>query len=315
MKTTSLIQVGVALAALSVLGCGQEGDRASSTPIVAPTPPPPPPPPPTHKIVLHRPSKVGDIFHETTTVDKQESSVMKIGEQTKTKNESRHLELAAKVKILAVDALGQPTSTEYTIERFVAGQAPEQEVVIEPGRVLTVTRGDEPTLELDRGRLSKQAKQDVEALLNTGEVKSITDDQVFGTKVPQPVGAAWPIDSAAAAEALSEDKLRILPEGLSGTAKLLAVREEAGGECLELAAHFEVKGIEFLGMPRGTVVEQSEMTVDQSGLFPRDHTKQRLRDTMKLTGQFRLKMTLLGKTVSMDMSLSETKQRQRTPLQ
>jgi hypothetical protein len=265
-----------------------------------------PPPPPTYQIALHRPVKVGEVFRETTSVKKHQAQIMKIGQQTKNEVEDRQVELVAKVEVLATDPLGQPTSARYTIERLEAGQtgtplAP----VLMPGQVLTVVRGAQPLLTLDQGGALTEAQQDdVKAVISTGPVTPITDDQAFGTPTPQLVGASWPINAQFAAAGLSDDELTVTPDGLMGQTKLVAARPEAGQECLEVSVSFLVKSPQFTKLPPGSTVT-GQMTVDHTGLYPTDGTRQPVSQSSISRGQFN--MVLLNGAATSDMTMEETK--------
>lgn len=304
------------LLAVWVVGCSGGDDAPpppSSTATTTTTSTPPvPPPPPTYQIALHRPVKVGDVFRETTSVKKHQAQIMKIGGQTKNEIEDRQVELVAKVEVLATDAQGQPTSARYTIERLEAGQtgtplAP----VLAPGQVLTVVRGQQPVLALDQGgALTEAQTDDVKAVISTGPVTPVTDDQAFGTATPQLVGATWPINAQYAAAGLSDDEITVTPDGLMGQTKLVAARPEAGQDCLEVSVSFLVKSPVFTKLPPGSTVT-GQMTVDHTGLYPLDGTRQPVTQSGITRGQFN--MILLNGAATSDMTMEETKTTSRVP--
>jgi hypothetical protein len=237
---------------------------------------------------------------------------MKMGQKVENEVEDRQVELVAKVQVLATDALGQPTSARYTITRLEAGPpgAPLAPVV-PPGQVLTIVRGEPPSITLEGGgALTEAQTDDVKAVISVGPVVPITDDQVFGTTTPQLVGATWPINAQLGAAGLSDEDLTVAPEGLSGQSKLVSVRPEAGVECLEVSVSFLAKALQFNKLPPGSTVT-GQMSVDLIGLFPTDATRQPISQTSTTRGQFN--MILFGGAATSDMQLEETKTTTRAP--
>jgi hypothetical protein len=246
-----------------------------------------------YPIQLSRPSRAGDSYGIDIVAQSERRMRISVGgaivEET---DEARHLELHGTVRVRAVSATGRETVRDIEIVRCVGSDASGEREIAPAGSVLHVVASDrddvEGGIELVGGALS-EADLEILSLALSTSVRSAGDDEVFGTRVPQAIGARWPINVRLAASDLNKAaEMEVRPEQMSGTTTLSAREDVDGVECLIVRAQLDARGF-TVAIGEDAVTEHAEMRAQLEAALPLDMAVQRVRDREALQMQMRVR--------------------------
>lgn len=130
------------------------------------------------------------------------------------------------------------------------------------------SRNKETQYTLDSGRLSPTDQGVLRLALNIQEEGVPNDDDTFGTKEPQAVGASWPINAEAMTRRLREQSYDpIEPKQVKGTVKLVGVEDVPDvGPCLHVEFDFTV--MNMTGSSNGYKMENGDFECIDAALVP-----------------------------------------------
>ncbi|HEY1955181.1 MAG TPA: hypothetical protein VGH28_06200 [Polyangiaceae bacterium] len=243
----------------------------------------------TYAIRLKRPSHVGDTARIAVDAEHDEHTTARVAGTSKEKQKKTVAHIEGTSKVMALQADGAtPLRDEVTVGEFwsmVDGGA--KTTLASPGARVDVLRAAtkrDARVTVD-GRAASQKVLDAIADLTTLTLrKGATDDEVFGTSVPQPVGGEWPINAEAAARDFRARDIALAPGGVTGSTKLVAVRAVHGVDCLEIDNHATLAGIDSLGdLPPGSTVKNGRIDVHLHEMLPIDETKGAIEQEMDIT--------------------------------
>lgn len=232
-----------------------------------------------YKIALSRPSHVGDRYRTYSTYSESETvALSKDGNNFGDRKKSRQATLQGIVEVLKVDKVNDAVKLRVTVEKLVDGDG---ETLLKKGQVIIAETVDgKRTYRLTEGKLSTETRKHLEELVRTKTSDKVSDDDAFGTDQRQKVGDSWKLKPKPFAK-LS----KIKPESVSGGAKLEAVEQHQGLECLRISMNARLK--EF---PNAQALEKQGFEIDSvkfvikgDGLFPTDHKQQRLTSKLSLS--------------------------------
>lgn len=244
----------------------------------------------TYSVRLKRPAHVGDTSHVSVDDDHTEHTVTRIaGATAKDERKATRAHIEGTTKLLALQPDGHSAlRDEMTIADFwsVKGDAP---------KTSHATVGSK--LVIERGATKRDARVTIDGVAATKDVidaldhlttltlhKGPSDDEVFGTKSPQPVGAEWPVDSELAEKDLRARDMVIPPGSITGSTKLVAVRSVRGIDCLEVDNHMSISALKSMGeLPPGSTIKNARIDVHVHLLLPIDETKTALESAMDMT--------------------------------
>jgi len=238
----------------------------------------------TYRIVIERPTRVGAKYKRSVTVTDSRRETLVDG-KTKLKNVDHRIQikLVVEEEVLAVDALARWQKIKLTVETFSAAGAKGDEPVVPPGTVMTIERpatGNDATVTSSSGPLSKDARRALDLAIPSG-AKSVSDDDIFGTKQPRAAGASWDIAREVAARDLATRGVRTSTAQIAGDTRILTAREDRGVPCLEMTARMSVKISGVDTMPAGSTIEQGEVTAEMTGIMPVDIRKMSHRSSSR----------------------------------
>lgn len=231
-----------------------------------------------YNVLLNRPQRVGQEYtvHATGHV-KQTATFALPGEPPQVHVDEFGIELDATVKVLEVDdPAGEPTKLQYTIARFLKDQQP----LLPGGAVFTAENKQGNTMFIQDGAAVDPATaRALEVVIETHQPGTPSNDVVFGTDQPQPVGGTWPIDAEAAAISASRSGLPVTQDQLKGEARLAAVQNVDGKPALQVEATMNVANI---SVPQKRV-QSGSIAGTFSGLFPVDPAAMPIRSSKTIT--------------------------------
>lgn len=260
------------------------------------------------QIKMTRPDTRGGKRYTEITASESTKVVMTADGQT-VKDETHEyvLNLNGVETILEVGKNKQATKLSFKVTRCNK---------VENGKTLEVLKeGDEIIASRQDGKNQymvndKPAAEDVAALLGKalriGSPDRASDDDILGTKNRVKVGDEWPVNAKLAASDFKSTGLTVLPENVSGTAKLTKIGSDQDGKYQEISVKIKLSHVE---MPLGELkADQSEMTATFLGHFPLDPMKQKTfeQTEMNIVVAASGDITKDDKTVAAKMNVNTT---------
>ncbi len=249
----------------------------------------------TYSVRMRRAAHVGDSSHVAVDDDHSEHTTATLaGAPPKETRKSTHAHIEGASRVLALQPDGQSVlRDEMTIGEFWAQRDSGTKTTLAPaGARLVIERGAtkrDARVTLNGVSVSKDMLDAVDHLTTLTVHKGPTDDEVFGTTTPQPVGAEWPVNGELAEKDLRARDMNVPPGSVSGTTKLVAVRTVRGVDCLEIDNHMSVASIQAMReLPPGSTVKNARIDVHMHLMLPIDETKTALESemTLAITGAF-----------------------------
>ena len=243
----------------------------------------------TYSIKMKRPPRVGVTSRVSVDDEHVEHTITRIAGQTKDTRKTTKSHIEGATRLLALQSDGQsPLRDEMTVADFwLVRDDGAKTALASPGAILVVERGatkHDARVTLDGRAASKDVLDALDHLTQLTLHKGPSDDDVFGTKTPQPVGAEWPIDADLAEKDLRARDMVIPPGAIRGATKLVAVRAVRGVDCLELDNHMEISALQSMGeLPPGSTIKNGRVDVHLHLLLPIDESKSAVESAMDMT--------------------------------
>lgn len=198
------------------------------------------------------------------------------------------IDLDARITVREVDERGRATRTVVSVERFVVdtGQGPITPVI--PGELVVSRLGG--TIESPAGALDPQTLEWLGEVLEIDEPRDASDDDIFGTREPQPIGASWGIDTALAARSLATVGVHVRHDHLGGQARLVDRVRLRDVDCLLVRAELSARGIEMPSLPPGARIARSDVRGTMESALPLDLARRPQRETVQMQVRIELEM-------------------------
>ena len=200
----------------------------------------------TYEIRLTRPDKVGLKFAFTSEAALIRKTTLTVGDETKPGDEfGVGIKLEGSAEVLEVRPDGRASKMAITVQKCtgVTGQEAQEKELIPAGKVVVAkgkADGTDYTLQ-DGGELSPQVAAALELIVPMeADEDDHADDEVFGSKERQAVGAQWPVNAKLAALDARNEGVNVPDDGLAGSMKLIGVEQVEGNQCLALEGRMDV---------------------------------------------------------------------------
>lgn len=239
----------------------------------------------TYAVHFERPSRVGDRSRLVT--DHTSDMVTKIsreGAVVSEKHDHRAVHYDAVSTVVAVDAKGRVTSVRYDVRELTSdGRRLEASVI----QVTRHAKEKDADIVADGSPASEEVRKALSFLFKLG-LAGATDEEVFGPKAPQPIGAHWRIDGALALGSFKEDGLDI--SSVTGDVWLDGTTRIDGAECLAVRVKLTIGGIQVPEAPPGSETEEGHaeseirvaLPVDQGGSVARAEEHQSMTMSVRV---------------------------------
>jgi hypothetical protein len=265
-----------------------------------------------YEVHLTRQAQVGlgwdEVVHYSGT---QHQTVRVNGTPLDDTSSTTTIEFAGEYTILESDARGQPSRLRVAVRQLTidAGQGPTTPAI---PSVLLVVRGVPGTITGEQGEALDAGT--AAALANVIPVRShpTDDDQVFGSREPQAVGASWAIDAASAAGGLGELGLTVDPANITGSTLLEGASTEAGVDCITLRSTIAASHVGVPNLPPGSVEQHADLQATVEFLLPLDRSLPPLRDVEHSTVDIEVAVVTQGGPGIVDVTMTQDETHHRT---
>jgi hypothetical protein len=267
--------------ALLLLGCGG-APQSSTSPMALPNAPSGA----TYAIHMHRADRLGERVRVVVDATEEKRTAMfheldRVIDQKDTKR----VHIDAVAKVLAVGPKDEASEIAYDVESLTV----DGKRIFHGKLDVTRARKEDDAIIVDQtGRVSTEVHDALKAVLSLRS-GGPTDDEIFGTSKPQPVGGRWPIDNRLAQDDLFGDTSVVA--SVTGDVTLASVKKVGSVDCLELRSELELTGFELPNLPSGATIESGVMNAELSMVLPVDERGKRLEDHMSYRMRMKLKIT------------------------
>lgn len=212
------------------------------------------------------------------------------GRDQKQPDDGFGIHLEGTVEVLALDEVGEEAKVSCVIDKCNRITSEGEKELVATGKTLIAEgKGKDTKFHYDDGKeLPKEASEALELVISLDTGDEVTDDDMFGTKDKQKVGASWPVH----AEPVSKDAARVgvivKPEDVEGSFKLDGLRKVGDAECMSVSGNLKMKKLmrkddEDDGLPAGFTVTGGSMEARYGGLFPLDVSAGTLSESVSMT--------------------------------
>lgn len=274
-------------------------------------------PAPTYAVRFQRRAVVGQRARVVVEGEKRQTMRVEVsGRPPVNRDERLRVQLRAVERITAVNAAGRQVGSELTIERFVSDDAGGEHVLLRPGQVLTVVRGErgaEPRVTVG-GRPVERPVRDALAVVMSLSISETNDDDVFGTAQRQPVGASWPINSAVAQADLEREAH--VTSRLTGQTRINALTTVQRQPCLDVTIEMSGTVTAMQNLPPRASVRSGTMRMTMRGMLPVSPTAVTPQQSMEMTVEMVVDLppNAPGDHNQIQITVHETKSGTVTPL-
>jgi hypothetical protein len=225
-----------------------------------------------HAIRFERPRTVGSRYRIEVSGEKTMRMEQR-GAAAPVRDERTVVRMVAVERVLAVNALGSPTTSEYTIETFEVERAGAQITPLARGTVVVVERATTPegSARITVGG-APVAAEIAEALgvVVSRKVSAISDDEVFGSTTPRRVGERWNINDAVAERELAAAGLGEVQ--LRGQVRAVELVTVGTQPCLVLEASMTGRLSGIPSLPPSATFVNGSLETTHRGALPLDGT-------------------------------------------
>ena len=269
-----------AILSILLLGCG--GGSSNGTPQVLPTTSTSK----TYPVQLSHASRAGERLHVVSDQVEEKSTKVTIGDAIiDNKNEKRVLHLDSISTVLTVNESGRATRTRDEVKELTVNGKLVVKGVVEIQRA---PKEKDAVITVDGAPASEEAADALKSMLKLG-TSGPTDDDVFGTKTAQAIGAHWTVNTQLAHDDLRDDA-GLDASNVTGDAWLEGVGQVDGKDALDVRAKLTLDGLTPNEIPAGGTVELGRADVNLQAALPVDGKPERLSERMTMKVAFKLRM-------------------------
>jgi hypothetical protein len=266
-----------------------------------------------YAIHLSRASHVGERSH--VVMDQTEQKDSKItgedGAVIEDKHQKRVLHYDAVHTVVAVDDKGRTTRSRYDVKDLLADGKPLMHGVVE---ITRAPKEKDAVIVVDGKPATDELRDALSSLLKLG-LGSADDDEVFGTKTPQAIGAHWPINGALAKASLSDDT-GIDAQSVTGDVWLAGTTKVGDLDCLDVRGKLGIEGMTVPELPEGSVTESGRADAEMQTALPvADAKVERATDHMSMVMAFKVRIpTKKGPPATVALKLSQVRDSAFSPM-
>jgi hypothetical protein len=258
----------------------------------------------TYEVRLERGTQVGARRRVATTGEQHMTTrAVRAGSAPEERHQDLTVQMDAVERVLAVNARGQPTQSEFSISRFAATGAPAGTTLPHDGQVLRLTRAalsEQSTLTLDGQPVSHALRELLDVVLDLS-IDALSDDDVFGTTQRQAVGASWPIHADLAQRDLAST--RGIDATLSGQTRLVQRGVVQGADALEVAGTMHGNITRSSDMPASSTLRRGVMDMTYRAALPLDAARGRLNDGTEMRLDLQVSAQDQGRAVDVHVTM------------
>ncbi len=242
----------------------------------------------TYAVHFGRESRVGERVHLVKDhASEMNTKITRDGapvpdQQDKREKQTIHYDAVSTA--IAVDARGRVTRVRYDVKDLTSDGKRLPASVVELTRHAKEADAD---IIVDGSPASEDVRKALHSLLKLG-LDGPTDDEIFGPKVPQAIGARWGIDEPLAIASFKDEGVNV--STIKGEVWLDGTTNMDGAECLSVHAVLDMRGMKIPDLPPGAVMEEGHATAQMSAVLPLDGRVGRAQDHLTTKLLFRIRV-------------------------
>ena len=243
--------------------------------------------PKAYPIHLSRPSKAGDKVH--VVVDQTEEKGTRVtagGKVLDDKNEKHVYHLDEVMSVVAVNEAGRITKTHDDVADLVIDGRSLGKAALD----ITRAPKEKDAVILVNGKPAAKPIRDALTDVLKLSVGGVSDDDIFGTKTPQAVGAHWTPNTALAREDLKNDS-GLDAQNMTGDIWLEGTTRVGALDCLDVRAKMGLDDIAMGALPPGQKLESGHADIEMRAALPLDGSMERASEHMGMVMTMKLDVT------------------------
>ncbi|HEY2367323.1 MAG TPA: hypothetical protein VGH87_13095, partial [Polyangiaceae bacterium] len=201
------------------------------------------------------------------------------------KHEKRVIHLDGISTVLAVNGSGRATRTREQIADLAIDGKSVLHGIVEIERA---PKEKDAVITVDGKPASDEARDALKSILKLSS-GGPTDDDIFGTKTPQAIGAHWNVNTQLAHDDMKDDT-GLDAANVTGDAWLEGVAPVDGKDALDFRAKMSLDGLVPVDVPEGSTVEAGRADVVVSAMLPIDGKPERTTESMDTKVMFRMRV-------------------------
>jgi hypothetical protein len=281
-----------------LFACG--GGSTSTTPQTLPTTGTPK----TYAVRLSHASRVGEKLHIVADKIEEKATKVTAGDTVlDEKHERRAIHLDTISTVLEVNAAGRATKTRDEIADLTIDGKSIVKGAVEIGYA---PKEKDAVITVDGRPANEDARDALKSMLKLSSAGP-TDDDVFGTKAAQAVGAHWAVNTQLAHDDLKDDT-GLDASNVTGDVWLEGVGAANGKEALDIRAKLGLDGLVPPDVPEGSRVEMGRADVDLQTMIPTDGQPERASERMSTAITFRLRVNTKNGPAIVAVTVSEKRE-------
>jgi len=245
----------------------------------------------TYVIQVEHPRRVGDRWHVVADDESSARTSARVADAPAPVDSSKvtHVHVEGTVVVGALQPNERsPLRDETTVdELWTTLDLGAKQVLAPPGAHVVVERAakkEDALVTIDGIPASQAVRDAIDPLFTLTTYTGPSDDEVFGSAVPQSIGGEWAINQPLAEKSLIASDVVAAPGTVTGSTKLVGVQSIDGVDCLELEGKMTVGGLVSIGsLPPGSTIQSAAIDVALHLLVPVDEARGVTRSEMTMT--------------------------------
>jgi hypothetical protein len=245
----------------------------------------------TYVIQVQHTHRVGDRWHVVADDESSLRTTARVADAPAPADSSKvtHVHVEGTVVVGELQPNGRsPLRDETTVDELWATLDLGAKQALAPaGAHVVVARAakkEDALVTVDGIPASQAVRDAIDPLFTLTTYTGPSDDEVFGSTVPQSIGGEWAINQALAEKSLIATDVVAAPGTVTGSTKLVGVPSIDGVDCLELESKMTVGGLVSIGsLPPGSTIQSATIDVALHLLVPVDQARGVTRSEMAMT--------------------------------
>ncbi|UJR84571.1 hypothetical protein [Sandaracinus amylolyticus] len=266
----------------------------------------------THPIRFARPVATGASWTEHVQMRSSQRESTRIGAQNVADElTTLAIDFEARFTAREVDARGRAIRLAIAVQRFVvdAGQGPVTPAI--PGELI-VTRVGEGSIESVAGALDPQTIEWLGEVVHIEAPRDTGDDEIFGSREPQAIGASWGIDTALAARSLGAMGIEVRHDHIGGQTRLVERTRVGDVDCLVVRAELSARQLAVPSLPPNAQITRAEVRATMEAALPIDLARAVRRERTDLRMHIELSIPTEAGTATVRLEGEQQEMRERT---
>jgi hypothetical protein len=240
----------------------------------------------TYPIHFSHPGRVGDRSHVVIELTENTGTTILQGDVVAQETHQKKVTHFDAIGTVAkVDEKGATTRAQYDVKDLSVDGHPLAHGSVD---ITNAPKEEDATILVEGAPASKEVHKAFESLLKLS-LGGATDDDMFGTRTPQAVGAHWPINATLARQDLKESA-GLEAQSITGESWLEATTRVGDLDCLDVRSKLGLELSSIPDLPPGATIDSGHADAEIRAAMPLDGHSDSPAAHMSLTMTVKLRV-------------------------